>query len=355
MRKDQNPQRTPITTALTALILSIGGLFCSPPECRPSQVIEWRRSTPFPEARAGCAVGVIHGHLTVAGGTFWQGTKGNWTKKIFSASVHALNPINQEWEKLPDLPVPLGYAASAVIDNKLFVIGGYTGNEVNRGIFMLEKRSDGYKWSAFGDLPEDRLFARAVSVDKCIYLLGGTTALEAFDAKGTCCTSKTAVNSLMVLDTTDPARVWKQLPPFPGAKRFLFAAETDGKSVWIFGGIHQETENGPARKFRDALQYNLAQANWKNLPPLPSDTINTDPLTSLIVNDRIIFVSFAKRVWELDLKTLKYSELNPFPEEVFVDKFVWLNDVIVGAGGENNIEGPRRRSDWTFIGRYVPK
>ena len=291
----------------------------------------------------------------MAGGTYWQGTKGNWTKKIFSASAHAFNPTNQQWEKLPDLPVPLGYAASAVIDNKLFVIGGYTGKKVNREIFVLEKRSDRYNWSTFGELPEDRLFARAVSVDKYIYLLGGTTALEAFDAKGTCCTSKTAVNSLMVLNTSDPARVWKQLPPFPGAQRFLFAAETDGKSVWIFGGIHQETTNGPARKFREALEYNLAQANWKNIPPLPPETINTDPITSLLIDDKIIFISFAKRVWQLNLKTLEYTELNSFPEEVFVDKFVWLNGKIVGAGGENRIEGPRRRSEWTFIGKYLSK
>jgi hypothetical protein len=55
------------------------------------------------------------------------------------------------------------------------------------------------------------------------------------------------------------------------------------------------------------------------------------------------------------MKTLVYSELNSFPEHVFVDKFVWLNDRIVGAGGENNIEGPRRRSEWTFIGKYLSK
>jgi len=129
------------------------------------------------------------------------------------------------------IPIPLGYAAATVIDDRLFVMGGYTGHEVNRKVFTLQHRSTGYAWSTFGEMPEDRLFARAVSVDKRIYLLGGTTSFEPLDANGTCCTSTTAVNTLMVLNTADATKVWKELSPFPGARRFLFTIETDGKSL----------------------------------------------------------------------------------------------------------------------------
>ena len=31
------------------------------------------------------------------------------------------------------------------------------------------------------------------------------------------------------------------------------------------------------------------------------------------------------------------------------------NNQIIGSGGENKIEGPRRRSEWTFIGRFDSK
>lgn len=336
-----------------ALMLVIESACVVPLESWASPSIQWKKTTPFPEERAGCAVGVIHGRLIMAAGTYWQGTKGRWTKKIFSARTHAFNPISETWENLPDLPLALGYAASTVIDDKLFVMGGYTGTEVNRKIFILEKRSNGYSWSTFGELPENRLFARAVSVNDCIYLLGGTTTFEPLDANGACCTSKSAVNTLLVLNTADPEKVWKQLRPFPGGKRFLFAVDTDGESLWMFGGIHQEKKTDPTTKFREVLQYNFAETKWKVTTPLPEDTLNSGPLTSLIMNNKIILVSFARRVWQLDLKTLEYSELNPFPEEVFVDKFVWLGNRIIGAGGENKIEGPRRRSDWTFIGSYV--
>jgi hypothetical protein len=41
-------------------------------------------------------------------------------------------------------------------------------------------------------------------------------------------------------------------------------------------------------------------------------------------------------------------------EEAFVDKFCMVNGQIVGSGGENKLDAPRRRSDWTFIGRIMP-
>jgi hypothetical protein len=50
---------------------------------------------------------------------------------------------------------------------------------------------------------------------------------------------------------------------------------------------------------------------------------------------------------------LTYRELTPLPEKVIVDKFVLLDDRIIGAGGENEPEGPRRRSEWSFIGRLI--
>ncbi len=64
-------------------------------------------------------------------------------------------------------------------------------------------------------------------------------------------------------------------------------------------------------------------------------------------------MSFAKAVWQLDLSTMEYSKLTPMPEEAFVDRFVWLNDRIIGAGGENKIQAPRRRSEWTFVGEFT--
>ena len=68
--------------------------------------ITWRESTPMPEPRSGYAAGALDGRLVLAGGTYWEGTKGNWTKKIFTPATHAFDPVSQQWQKLPDAPVP---------------------------------------------------------------------------------------------------------------------------------------------------------------------------------------------------------------------------------------------------------
>lgn len=125
--------------------------------------LEWSKSAPFPEPRAGYAAGVLNGKLVIAGGTYWEGAPGHWTKRRFSASTHAFDPVTQQGEKLPDLPVPLGYAASATVGNQLFVLGGYTGTTVNRQIFTLQKTYGRYVWGIFGSMKIDRVFASTVS------------------------------------------------------------------------------------------------------------------------------------------------------------------------------------------------
>ena len=321
------------------------------PESSQEETLIWSRTTPLPESRTDYAAGVIEGRLVISGGTYWTGSKGNWIKKHFSASTHAFDPITEVWEKLPDLPMPLGTSASAVIGDRLFVLGGFTGEEVNREIVVLENKQNGYVWEHFGQLPVDRVYARAVSVGTHLYLVGGTTRFEPTDAAGTCCTSKTATSSFMVLDTANPDQGWEQLPDLPGARRWYFKVETDGEFIWMFGGIFQAEHTDPTSRFDDVFRYNIANAEWEAVEALPE--VSSDyPPTPVFVKDRIILVSNSTKVWQLDLETLRYSELPPLPEAVSVDKFFWIENRIVGAGGENSVEGPRRRSEAAFIGQF---
>jgi N-acetylneuraminic acid mutarotase len=314
--------------------------------------LHWTKSTPLPEARAGYAAGVLDGKLVIAGGTYWEGEKGNWTKKVFSARTHAFDPSTKTWEPLPDAPIPFGYAAFAVVENRLYVLGGYDGQAESRKILTLERRGPKYVWEIFGELPETRLFGKAVGHSSSIYLLGGVVKFEPTDAVGTCCTSKTATNQLQALDTANPDKGWRDLPPYPGGKRWLFSAASDTESLWMFGGIYSAHAEDPTTKFRQVLRFSFEQESWEKLQPLPQATLAAAPLVPLHVDGKILLMSFAKTVWQLDLKTQIYTTLSPLPEKAFVDHFVWLNGQIIGAGGENAIEGPRRRSEWTFVGGF---
>ncbi len=319
-----------------------------------SGTLQWSKSTAMPEPRAGYASGVLDGKLVIAGGSYWEGTKGNWIKKHFSSSVHAFDPITERWERLPDSPIPFSYASSTVVNQRLYVLGGYTGQKENRQILTLEKKGDRYIWETAGELPDTRLFAWAGSIGGSIYLLGGVQRFEPLDATGTCCTSVSATNRLSVWDPAAPHPQWKDRAPFPGAKRWSFAAATDESHIWLIGGQDSDAPKQKAIQFDEVLEYSVADDRWRQRDPLPPEVISTIPLTPLYLDDKLLLVSFSKTVWQLDLASGQTTRQTPLLEDAMVDSFFWIDGRIVGAGGENKIESPRRRSEWTFIGRFVP-
>jgi hypothetical protein len=342
-----------LCSVLCSIILCLTGIGNSSlPDALP---LQWGRSTPLPEPRSDYGGGALDGRLVIAGGTYWEGSKGHWVKKHFSASTHAFNPVSRVWVKLPDLPTPLACAASVVIGNRLFVLGGYTGSHVNRNIYSLQEESGNFAWRSVGALPVDRLFAGAASVGTRLFLLGGTTQFEPLDSTGTCCTSRTATTSFMVLDTARPEKGWSQLAALPGPRRWFFSTIADEKSIWMFGGRFQANPQDPLIDYNQVYRYDIAQARWKEMKPLPEKSPNAAPPSPVIVKGKIILVADTGKVWELDPMTMAYRDLARLPEATSVDKFVWLSDGIIGAGGENNLEGPRRRSDTTFIGRFGAK
>lgn len=323
--------------------------------CATTDALEWSLSTPMPETRSDYVAGAVGGKLIVAGGTFWTGSKGNWIKKHFSPSTHAFDPAKQTWEKLPDLPVPLGTAGGAVIGDKLYVVGGYTGSAVNRRIFVLEKRQGVYAWKDAGEFPFDRVYPRVVASGSLLYAVGGTKQFEPRDPTGTCCSSKTATRSLLVLDTAHVDRGWRELAEFPGALRFYFSAESDGRSIWMFSGIYQDGPKAPITTYDEVCRYDIARGKWETEPKLPQVSKETNPPSPVFVGDAIVLINDFQKVWKLDLSNGAYRELAPLPKAAALDRFVWVDNQIIGASGENFIEPPRRRSEWVFIGKFHGK
>jgi streptogramin lyase len=313
-------------------------------------MIAWRESTLTPEPRAGYASGVIGGKLLLFGGTYWEGTKGNWTKKVFSAAVHAFDPVKQTWQKLPDAPVTLGYAACAGVGDEVFIMGGLQNGQASRQVWRVRKTGDQYSWDQYGQLPEPRLFASAVSTGKRIYLVGGTSKFEPYDAKGTCCTSVTASNTLWVLDTGDASKSWKPLTAYPGEIRWGQHAATDGSFIFMFGGTYQAAEKDPIRKFNEVLRYDIAGNRWSRVADLPEAMQGA---SATLVHRKMILVANEKKVMRFDPGTAKFTPLDPLPQDASVDRFVWIDPLLVGASGERAGDGPRRRSEWTFLGRVT--
>lgn len=350
-------RRVVVYGSLLCLLSVASGMVCHPSASPSGEcLLRWTESTPMPESTSDYAAGVLDRRLVIAGGDYWEGSSGQWTRKLFSSKVWAFNPVLQVWQRLPNLPVPLSEAASVVIGRRLFVLGGYTGREVNRTIYTLTQSPRGYVWRYFGAFPFNRVTAVAVGVGTRIYVLGGLTKFEAQDTKGTCCNTRTATNSFMVLDASHPKKGWRQLPPLPGPRRFFFTAVANKKAIWIFGGRYQSKTEGPIENFsRLVFRYDIAKARWQAMKPLPAESPTADPPSPVRVGGKILLITNTKTAWQLDPETKQYRVLPAFPKAVLVDKFVWFDNRVIGAGGESIPEGPRRRSDSTFIGQCRSK
>ena len=71
----------------TLFLLGLAGL-CAIPGCSPASdpsapgaKLQWKKSTPLPEPRAGHAAGLLDGKFVIAGGTWWEGEKATGPKK----------------------------------------------------------------------------------------------------------------------------------------------------------------------------------------------------------------------------------------------------------------------------------
>lgn len=310
--------------------------------------IRWQESTEMPEPRDGYASGNVGGRLIIIGGTYWEGTKGDWRRKMFSRSSHALNPANGVWERLPDAPVSLGYPASAQVGDDIYAIGGLQDGKPGRGVYVLRHADDRFVFERHSEIPETRLFASAVAVGSKIYVIGGSREYEPFDDKGTCCTSNTATSTVWVLDTTDTTRTWRQLPDYPGDARWLQSAAAIENDIYLFGGICLLKQHQPPRQLNDVLHFDSAAGIWQRLGPLPA---TMQSAAAVRIGEHIVLLGPGRQAVAFDPATGAFHPVEPLTRDAMVTAFIWAEPFIVGAGGENSEDGPRRRSPWTFLGR----
>ncbi|MDB6094861.1 MAG: hypothetical protein JWM32_2423 [Verrucomicrobia bacterium] len=312
--------------------------------------LRWHESTPMPGPRDGYAAGVIGGELIIIGGTYWDGEAGHWTHKRFSAAAHAFNPVTKVWRALPDAPVTLGYPASAQVGEVIYVIGGLQDEIPGREVFTLQKTGTEFRWRRHSRLPESRLFANAVTIGHRLFVVGGTRDYEPFDERGTCCTSHTARKTLWELDTDAASPVWQDRPGYPGDPRWLHMAAAEGDAIYLFGGLSRPAQSAPNRMINEVLRYDVTKAEWTRLAVALPETLQV--ACPVAVDDNILLIGTAKTVMRFEPRTATFVPLPPFPRAVILPYVAVIDSQLVAAGGEPDGEGPRRRSDLTFIGEF---
>ncbi len=123
----------------------------------------WQQRAPLPTPRSEVASAVLDGRIYVIGGYIAQGSA--------STVVEVYDATADRWQRLGDLPAPRDHAMAAALDGRVYVFGGNSGNEVST-VFAYDVAAN--RWSRLRDMPVRRAAGGTAVLNGRIVLAGGT-------------------------------------------------------------------------------------------------------------------------------------------------------------------------------------
>lgn len=271
----------------------------------------WEIKKEMSTARTEVGVALWNGKIYVAGGM--DGMAGVSTK------VEIYDPATDSWTTGPDLPAGRHHATVAQSGNSLYVIGGFSdirGTPVNT-VYRLKNGSS--KWENISPIPNARGALGSAVIEGKIYIVGGvgpeglTNELAAYDPQLDLWSIKTPAPSkrdhlavasgnfklyvgggreqaldknLATLEIYDPEKnTWEKGPDMPTPRGGVAGAFFRG--MFIVAGGEQ-----PQGTFNHVEAFNPTTNAWLALPELPTARHG---LAVVSVNDSLFVIGGGKR------------------------------------------------------------
>ena len=97
----------------------------------------WERITELPTKRKGFATAVVDGKIYLIGGSLFENVKLKPSKRLQGpfglSTVEVYDPQTNKWRSVADMPTPRTSARAAVVNSIIYVFGGYNGKD-NLGV-----------------------------------------------------------------------------------------------------------------------------------------------------------------------------------------------------------------------------
>lgn len=192
----------------------------------------WTQLRSLPEARHHITLSAARGLLYGVGG--FTGGFPNWRAQ---PTMFIYNPASNIWTQGTDLPVARAEGISAVVNDRIYLIGGRVRATDDARLFndhIDSVRNEVFdpatrRWSSRADAPTARNSAASAVIDGKIYVVGGRNFLKNPD--GT--TQQVNMPNLEVYDPEVDR--WETRSPMPQAQGGLAATALNGK-LYVFGG-----------------------------------------------------------------------------------------------------------------------
>lgn len=296
------------------------------------EISEWVTGTPIPDKHLEGAAAVVDGKLYLIGGfSFWSAE----TNLLTSQTIHVYDPTTNTWETRNEAPTKLTHAQAAVDGRHIWLAGGFEGDNPGRvtdHVWRYDTVRD--RWSEGPPLPERRASGGLVAVDGVLHYIGGLAEDRATD-----------VNTHWSLDITaweaDPENTtWQTVSEFPRLRNHFQAVHINGY-IYAVGG--QTGHDGPNMDIDWLDAYNMETGQWEERANLPIARSHFEAGT-FVMNERIVIISGKSRpsgqgnavkdVSEYNPQTDTWTELTPLPVGLYEATAAMIDGrIYVTAGG----------------------
>lgn len=290
----------------------------------PNPNLTWHKVKDAPSIRAEGARAVVNGKLYIVGGFLGTSLK-------VTTELDVYDPVTNEWTRLPDMPVAQTHAATAVDGNSFWILGFFKNDGVSASSLVYKYDTIVKQWTQGPNLPGARGAAGAAILGRELHVWGGLTGQ----------TTSAATHWALNLDTV--GAVWQTRKALPQRLDHMGSLAFNGK-LWSIGGFIDKKENDGNQSV--VYRYDPSTDDWAtDVAQLPIGLGHIGPDTT-VAGDKIVIAggqinaaneTMSTQVLQYDPAANKWTNLPSLPlprKSAFVG---FLNGkLIVSCGNQPN-------------------
>ena len=192
----------------------------------------WTTKAPMHQARGYFGVATVNERIYAVGGSTQQGSSPDDLKGGVVGTNEEYSPATNTWTFKTSMPTPRYFFATAVYQNKIYCIGGYTSNGTATGANeVYDPATD--TWETKTAMPTVRIGLEANAANGKIYLIGGYVPAQYT-------TYNFSISFLTLNEVYDPVTdTWATKASIPTASSGYSSIVVDNKIYVIDSNLNQ--------------------------------------------------------------------------------------------------------------------
>lgn len=301
----------------------------------------WTSKAAMPTARSALGVAALNGKIYAIGGgdTEWP------YRGMPLSTVEVYDPSSNSWTTGAPMPTPRGTRNLAVVNGKIYAIGGWNGVSSLATVEEYNPSTDSWVSKQSLPSPQGVMASGSIVVNGKIYAIGGTA--------GSLFTNPQPLNTVREYDPL--TNTWTDKAPMPTA-RFLAAAAVYNNKIYVFGG-KTEPPYVQSNRLNIVEEFNPSTNTWQTKAPLPESVYACSAST---IGNKIYVVGGnngqnSKAVFCFDPALNNWKTMTSMINNKGVHGSAVINNKIYTIGGLTGTQGALNYvEEGTLLGDAIP-